>query len=409
MAELYDPFDPAFQADPYPTYRRLREESPVHDRTFVRPDGSEFRVFVLSRWEDCIQVLRDPRFTAAKNIDFIPVRPEGGEPDDQHPLVRVYNGMMLFRDPPHHTRLRNLVNKAFTSRTVRALRPRIERLVDGFLARGARDGGMDLIADLAVPLPIVVIAELLGVPPEDQERLKVWSDHTAMLLDGTLREEHLAVAVPSFLELVEYLGAVVEARRSAPRDDLISGLVAAQEQGDALSDDEILGTCVLVLGAGHETTTNLIGNGMLALLRDPESLQRLSREPELLPSAVEELLRYDSPVQVTSRTPNEPVEIAGHHIPAGIEVNTLIGSANRDPAHFADPDRLVLGRSDNRHLSFGHGAHFCLGAPLARLEGQLAIGALVRRYPGMKLERDEPPRRPGFVLRGRTALPVRLG
>ena len=408
MAELYDPFDPAFQADPYPTYRRLREESPVHDRTFVRPDGSEFRVFVLSRWEDYIQVLRDPRFTAAKNIDFIPVRPEGGEPDDQHPLVRVYNGMMLFRDPPHHTRLRNLVNKAFTSRTVRALRPRIERLVDGFLARGARDGGMDLIADLAVPLPIVVIAELLGVPPEDQERLKVWSDHTAMLLDGTLREEHLAVAVPSFLELVEYLGAVVEARRSAPRDDLISGLVAAQEQGDALSDDEILGTCVLVLGAGHETTTNLIGNGLLALLRHPDAWDHLRGHPERVDHAVEELLRYDSPVQATVRIPVEDVAIGGHEIGKGAMVICGIGAANRDPDVHPEPDRLDLERDPIRHLSFGFGTHFCLGASLARLEGRAVFRALADRVKSIERVGDTLAYRANPILRGLKSLPVRL-
>jgi cytochrome P450 len=292
---------------------------------------------------------------------------------------------------------------------VRRLRPRVEALVDELVSRGARDGGMDLMASLAVPLPIIVIAELLGVPAEDHPRLKLWSDHAAMLLDGTLREEHLAVALPSFVELVEYLGRVVDRRRAAPREDLISALLAAQESGDALEDDEVLGTCALVLGAGHETTTNLIGNGMLALLRDPAALARLSREPECVPSAVEELLRYDSPVQVTSRMPLVPVEIAGQRIPAGVEVDTLIGSANRDPRHFPDPDVLVLDRADNRHLSFGHGAHFCLGAPLARLEAQVAVGALVRRFPGMKLEVDDPPRRPGFVLRGRKHLPVRLG
>jgi len=405
---LFDPFDEAFQADPYPTYARLREEAPVYLRIFQRP-GAEIPVWILSRWEDCVNVLRDPRFSAHKQLDLLPEVDPGVPKAELHPLVRVYQGIMLFRDAPDHTRLRNLVNKAFTPRTVRRLRPRIESLVDGLLARGAHDGGLDLVADLAVPLPIIVIAELLGLPAEDYPRLKTWSDHAAMLLDGTLREEHLAVALPSFLELVEYLRGAVERRRVAPRDDLISALVSAQEAGDVLDDDEVLGTCALVLGAGHETTTNLIGNGMLALLRDSSALARLAREPERVPSAVEELLRYDSPVQVTSRIPLVDVEIGGQRIPAGVEVNTLLGSANRDGRHFPDPDALVLDRADNRHLSFGHGAHFCLGAPLARLEAQVAIGALVRRFPGMKLELDDPPRRPGFVLRGRTRLPVRLG
>jgi len=409
VQDLFDPFDEAFQADPYPAYARLREEAPVYRRVFERPDGAEVPVWSLSRWEDCVAVLRDPRYSATKSLDVFPIPVDPDAPKEAlHPLLRVYLGMMLFRDPPDHTRLRNLVNKAFTSRTVRQLRPRVEALVDRLLADGVRDGGLDVMADLAVPLPIIVIAELLGVPAEDHARLKVWSDHAAMLLDGTLRDEHLAVALPSFLELVEYLRRVVELRRAEPREDLISGLLAAQEAGDALDDDEILGTCALILGAGHETTTNLIGNGMLALLRDPAAVARLAREPECVPSAVEELLRYDSPVQVTSRIPLEPVEIRGQRIPAGQEVNTLIGAANRDPEHFPQPDELVLDRTDNRHLSFGHGAHFCLGAPLARLEAQVAVGTLVRRFPGMELEDDDPPRRAGFVLRGPKSLPVRL-
>jgi len=409
MAELFDPRDESFQADPYPTYARLRAEAPVYMRYFDRPDGEQVPVWALSRFDDCVAVLRDPRFSAEKPMDLLPLGATDQAPEAQHPLVRAYNALMLFRDPPDHTRLRNLVSKAFTTRTVRRLRPRIESLVDDLLRDGAADGGMDLIADLAVPLPIIVIAELLGVPAEDHARLKVWSDHTAMLIDGTLRDEHLDTALPSFVELVEYLRRTVERRRRDPRDDLISALVAAQDADDALEDHEILATCTLILGAGHETTTNLIGNGMMALLRDPVAWSRLAREPGLLPTAVEELLRFDSPVQGTSRMTREAVVIGGHRIPPGVEVNTLIGAANRDPAQFSDPDRLVLDRADNRHLSFGHGAHFCLGAPLARLEGHVAIGALVSRFPGMKLEVDEPPRRPGFVLRGWRSLPVRLG
>ncbi len=254
-----------------------------------------------------------------------------------------------------------------------------------------------------------MIAELLGVPVEDRERLKVWSDHAAMLLDGTLRDDNLAVALPSFLELVAYLKEVIERRRKEPQDDLVSALVAAQDAGDALDDYEVLGTCALILGAGHETTTNLIGNGMLALLRDGAAFQRLVEEPRLVTSAVEELLRYDSPVQVTSRMPLEDLEIHGVRIPKGGEVNALIGSANRDPAQFPDPDRLRLARSDNRHLSFGHGVHFCLGAPLARLEGEVVFRELVRRFPRLSMEREDPPRRQGYVMRGLASLPVVLG
>ncbi len=408
MDVYYEPSDPDFQHDPYPVYARMREAGPVHFKLFERLDGVEVPIWILPRWQDCIDVLRDPRFSARKNLleMFSALREQGG---GDHPLVRAYEGIMLFRDPPEHTRLRGLVNKAFTPRRVQHLRPRIEALVDEILDAHAGEGGFDVVRDLAVPLPIIVIAELLGVAVEDRERLKVWSDHAAMLLDGTLRDEHLAVAVPSFLELVQYLKGVIEARRKEPQEDLVSALVAAQEADDALDDWEVLGTCALILGAGHETTTNLIGNGMAALLRDRAAFERLGREPALLPTAVDELLRFDSPVQVTSRVPLEDVEIHGTRIPKGDEVNTLLGSANRDAGQFPDPDRLVLDRRDNRHLSFGHGAHFCLGAGLARLEGEIAIGALARRFPEMALAGDAPPRRPGFVLRGYSSLPVSLG
>jgi len=399
----YEPSDPAFQADPYPVYARMRQEAALHHRVFEEA-GRRIPVWILPRYADCVSLLRDPRYSAAKNFGEM----IGGTLEPEHPLLRAYFGMMLFRDPPDHTRLRNLVNKAFTPRRVQRLRPRVEALVDELLDARSAEGRLDLIADLAVPLPLIVIAELLGVPVADRERLKVWSDHAATLLDGSIRDAHLEVAVPSFLELVEYLKRIVEERRKEPQDDLISALAAAQDADDTLDDYEVLATCALILGAGHETTTNLIGNGVLALLRDRAALERLAREPQLLPSAVEELLRFDSPVQVTSRRPLEDVEIHGVTIPAGTEVNALLGSANRDPAQFPDPDRLVLDRSDNRHLSFGQGAHFCLGAPLARLEGEVALGALLRRFPRLDLEEDPPPRRPGFVLRGCSRLRVRL-
>jgi cytochrome P450 len=353
----YDPKDPAFQADPYPVYAGMRQAGPVHFRLFEQTDGRKVPVWILTRWQDCKDVLRDPRFSARKNFLEIVAGP-AAQVEELQPLVRTYQGMMLFLDPPDHTRLRNLVNKGFTPRRVQHLRPRIEAIVAELVDAAADRGSMDLLADLAVPLPIIVIAELLG---------------------------HLAVALPNFLELVNYLKSVIETRRKAPQDDLISALLAAQDADDSLDDYEVLGTCALILAAGHETTTNLIGNGMVALLRDRAAFERLRREPELLPSAVEELLRYDSPVQVTSRIPLEDVEIHGVRIPKGDEVNTLIGSANRDAAQFPDPDRLVLDRPDNRHLSFGHGAHFCLGAPLARLEAQIAVGELVRRFPAMRL------------------------
>jgi cytochrome P450 len=404
LAIVYEPSDPAFQADPYPVYARMREDAALHHRIFEEA-GRPVPVWILPRYADCVSLLRDPRFSAAKNFGEM----IGGAFEPEHPLLRAYFGMMLFRDPPDHTRLRNLVNKAFTPRRVQRLRPRVEALVEELLDARAAEGRLDLIADLAVPLPLIVIAELLGVPTAARERLKVWSDHAATLLDGSIRDAHLEVAVPSFLELVEYLKRIVEARRKQPQDDLISALAAAQDADDTLDDYEVLATCALILGAGHETTTNLIGNGMLALLRDRAAFERLARQPHLLPSAVEELLRFDSPVQVTSRRPVEDVVLHGVTIAAGTEVNALLGSANRDPSRFPDPERLVLERRDNRHLSFGHGAHFCLGAPLARLEGEIALAALLRRFPRMGLEEDPPPRRPGFVLRGCSRLRVAVG
>lgn len=406
MDVLLDLRDPKFQADPYPTYRRLREEAPVHALT-VRDRDAEIPIVVLSRWADCLAVLRDPRFSAVKDFARMMGVPSGDTAGEEAPVLRFFQALMLFRDPPGHTRLRTLVNKAFTPSMVERLRARVQEIVDELLDAAGRDGGMDLIHDLAAPLPVRVIAELMGVPPEDHAQLKIWSDGAAILLDGSLREANQDEAVKNLLEFAAYLKRIIDTRRSELRDDLISALVAAQAAGDVLDDVEILATCLLILGAGHETTTNLIGNGVLALLDHPGELRHLQRDPRLIRSAVEELLRYDSPVQVTSRIPGEDVEIRGHPIAAGIEVNVLIGSANRDPEPFREPDALRLGRTENRHLSFGHGVHFCLGAPLARLEGQLAIGTLVRRFQDLALA-SQPKRRMGLVLRGLESLPLRF-
>jgi pimeloyl-[acyl-carrier protein] synthase len=317
---------------------------------------------------------------------------------------------MLFRDPPDHTRLRGLVNKAFTPRMVERLAPRIRKLAEELLDARAARGGMDAIADFAAPLPLLVIAELLGVPTEDRERLKRWSDDLAIMLDGTVALQFLGSAVQAAVEFDGYLRQRIAERRRAPRDDLLSELVAAQERGEALSEDEIVGSTILLLGAGHETTTNLIGNGILCLLRHPEQLARLRGDAGLLPSAVEEFLRYESPVQATSRIfPRDEVEVGGVAIPKGEEIGLFLGAANRDPEVFPDPERFDVGRRDNRHLSFGLGIHFCLGAGLARLEGRVAFEALLERAPGLRAaEESEPVWRPGFLFRGVEALPVLL-
>ncbi len=399
MTIAFDPLSPEFQRDPYPTYRRIREEDPIW---LYEP----LNTWLVTRHADVTAILRDPRFRTSdmsRNSDLLPLA-------ERNPgialVLQAFGNMMLFQDPPDHTRLRGLVNKAFTPRRIEGLRPRIQSIVDELLDACEARGEFDLIADFAVPLPVIVIAELLGVPPEDRGRLKDWSRRLAVMLDGTVRMAGIPDAAGAGGELVEYLVRIVAARRRAPRDDLLSAMIAAQDRDDALTDMELLSNSVLILIAGHETTTNLIGNGMVSLLERPGELARLRREPELARSAVEELLRFDSPVQLTSRYPLADLEWDGRKFRANQEVNLMLGAANRDPAVFAEPDRLDLARADNRHVAFGFGAHFCLGAPLARLEGQLALGTLARRFQRLGFGAGERTRRPGVVLRGYSSVPV---
>jgi cytochrome P450 len=407
-ADAFDFTRPAFRRDPYPTYRALRESTPLHCFETERA-----RFWVLTRHADVLAVLRDPRMSVQRA--FPPQPPPlapGVAADSLHPVVRalrVVSRVMLFRDPPDHTRLRGLVAKAFTPRMVEALRPRIAAMVDALLAPLADGAPFDVVAELAEPLPILVIGELLGLPASDRRDLKRWSDDLAAMLDGSIAAQHAQRALQSGPEVIEYLRGHLAARRRAPREDLLSAMLAARERDENLDDEEILATALLVMGAGHETTTNLIGNGALALLRHPGEWERLRRAPRLAPAAVEEILRFDSPVQATSRVCTEPFAIHGRTIPPREEIGLMLGAANRDPRVFADPDRLDLGRPEPRHLSFGFGIHFCLGAGLARLEGQLALGALVARAPRLALACDEAELewRPGWLLRGLVRLPVR--
>lgn len=396
-----------FRADPYAFYREARERTPL---LRGRSDAGDF--FLLFRYEDVVAVLRHPGASVDRAFQPKPVPFDPNEdPSALHPLaraMRVFSRVMLFRDPPDHTRLRGLVAKAFTPRRVEALRPRVAALVGTLLDAKAGQGGMDLIADLATPLPLLVIAELLGVPTHDYPTLKGWTDDLAIMLDGTVAAQYLPRAISAAIQMIGFLREVVSERRTEPRDDLISALLAAQEEEGGLTDDEILATIVILFGAGHETTTNLIGNGVLTLLQHPAERARLAADPALLPSAVEELLRFDGPVQATSRTLPEPYAAHGLEIPAGREIGLLLGSANRDPAQFEDPEVVDLGRAENRHLSFGHGIHFCIGATLARLEGQVAVGALLERFPDLALAGGPLAWRPGFLFRGVEALPVRF-
>ena len=393
--ELFDPLSPEFHADPYPFYRRLREADPV----FLSPLG----LWVLTRYDDCVASLRDPRF-GRDGFEAI-LSAQYGEESETGRLPRS----MLFRDPPDHTRLRALVSRAFTPRVIEGMRTQIQGVVDRLLDRVEGRGEMDVIADLAYPLPVTVICDMLGVPLDDHEQIKSWSSDIIRSLD--------AIGIPSDDSVVErgrvgrrgiaeYFRALLPGRRRHPRADLLSSLIAAEEQGDRLTEGELLATCVLLFIAGHETTVNLIGNGLLALLQHPAELDRLRREPALIGTAVEELLRYDSPVQRTARITNAEVELGGKTIPRGAFVVTAIGAANRDPAHFPDPDRLDIARADNRHIAFGFGIHFCLGAPLARAEGQLALGSLLRRLPRLRLGGAPRQWRESSTLRGLKALPV---
>jgi len=390
----FNPMDPEFVADPYPTYRRLRDDDPVHQ--------SPLGFWVLTRYDDVVAALRDPRLAKEAIAAFVAAR-LGTTPSAGTTLS------MLDRDPPDHTRLRGLVSKAFTPRVVEGLRPRIQSIVDGLLARVARARSMDLIEDFAYPIPVVVICEMLGVPVEDHERFKGWGLDLARGLDAVLLPPDSGVAERSLAArraLAEYFRGLIATRRASPRGDLLSALIAAEEAGDKLNEDELLATCILLLIAGHETTVNLIGNGTLALLRHPEQLRRLREEPGLIGTAVEELLRYDGPVQRTARIPSMDLTIGGREIRKGEMVMPFIGAADRDPAQFADPDRLDIGRSENRHIAFGWGIHFCLGAPLARVEGQIALNTLVQKLPELALATDRPEYRQSLTLRGLKTLPV---
>jgi hypothetical protein len=392
---VFNPLLPAFHADPYPFYRRLREEDPVHQ--------SPLGIWVLTRYDDAVMVLRDPRFGREGMAELLEARLGAGS-------VRPANTRdMLFRDPPDHTRLRALVSRAFTPRVVEAMRPHIQEIVDGLLDRVEGARGMDVIEDLAYPLPVTVICEMLGVPTADQDVFKQWSADIARSLDASILpagSEVITRGQEAGDALREYFRSLIAVRRKSPQPDLLSALIAAEEQGDKLSEPELLATCSLLLIAGHETTVNLIGNGLLALLRHPDELRALADDPALIQTGVEELLRYDGPVQRTGRMTMADVEIGGRQIPKGSIVAAVIGAANRDPAHFPDPDRLDVARRENRHIAFGFGIHFCLGAPLARIEGQVAIGTLLRRMPALKLVSDTPEWRESSVLRGLKTLPV---
>ena len=372
----YDLTSSAFIEDPYRTYEQLRQKDPVHRMRLIE-------AWALTRYEDVQDVLADhKRFTnAERNYDYMQYR------------------TFLDLDPPDHTRLRGLVSKAFTPRAVRELGPRIQDLVDELLESVAGKSRIDLISDFAFPLPVIVIAEMLGVPAQDRARFREWSDDIALSVNPLLNSEQIERVQQATEELFDYFEGIIEQRRQTPRNDMISALLAAEEEGDRLTHEELLSTLMLLLVAGNETTRNLIGNGMLALLKYPAQLQRLREHPELLDSAINELLRYDSPVQMDARNAIDDVEIGGKRIAAGQRILAIVGAANRDPQIFANPDELDIGRDEVSHLSFGRGIHYCLGSPLAILEGRIAFSSLLDRYSSIRLA-SEPVFKDQIVLRG---------
>jgi cytochrome P450 len=386
--------DPAFQNDPHPVYARMRRTGPV--RRVKLPSG--LHAWLVTRYDDGRRALADPRLS--KSIQAVGAA-SSGQPSLTAPIARH----MLAVDPPDHTRLRRLVSAAFTARRIESLRPRIEEITTELLDALEGEDEADLIDAFAFPLPIQVICELLGVPAADRDVFREWSN---VIVAGALAGDRLA---PAIRELIGYIGTLLANRREHGGDDLLAGLIQVSEEGDRLSAEELTSMVFLLLIAGHETTVNLIGNGAWLLLRDRERWERLRADRALLPTAIEEFLRFEGPVETsTFRVATERLEIGGVTIEAGDPVVVVLLSANRDEDRFPDAGELRLDRTGNPHLAFGHGIHYCLGAPLARLEAQIAFTALLDRFPGLRLaaDPDELPWRPGTLLRGLYTLPVRL-
>jgi cytochrome P450 len=394
---LFNPMSPAVIADPYPYYHCLRTQDPVH--------RSPLGFFVASRHADVSLALRDRRF----GKDFVGrMTRRFGPQVMEEPVYRSMSHWMLQLDPPDHTRLRGLVVKAFTARRVEEMRPRIQQIVDQAIDRVEGQGRMDLIADFAFRLPVIVICEMLGIPKDDRPMFFHGARASGRLLDPVpLSRQEIDDANAGNLASTEYFHSLFELRRREPGDDLTTHLVQAEEEGSKLTNEELTANIILLFGAGHETTVNLIGNGLLALHRNPDQLRLLKADPALVPNAVEELLRYDSSVQMTGRTTLEDVELGGVPIARGESVLCLLGAANRDPAVYADPDRLDVTRPNIRPMSFGGGIHFCLGAQLARIEAEVAISTLLRRLPDLRIDDvARPDWRQTFVLRGLNRLPA---
>jgi len=395
---LYHLLDPEVLADPYPLFHRLRTEDPVHWDPFLH-------AWVVTRYKDVVTVLHHysaertptPKQLAAMGLGSL------------NPISEIMVKQMLFLDPPTHTRLRSLASQAFTPQRVEVLRGHIRDITDRLLDKVQAKGHMDVIADLAEPLPCIVTAEMLGVPVEDYQQLKAWSqDFAEMLGNFQHNPERAPRILKSVLEMADYFRSAMREQRLHPRDGLVSSLMNAEIQGDRLSEEEVIANCIVTMVGGQETTTNLIGNGVLALLRNPDQLEKLRSDLSLIPSAVEELLRYESPSQHTARLAPEDTILGGRRIQKRQAVIAVMAAGNRDPERFPDPDRLDITRADNRHLAFGWAAHFCFGAALARIEGQVAFELMLRRLPHWAFEPGPLVWRSNLGLRGLTKLPIRF-
>jgi unspecific monooxygenase len=397
----FDPWDPAFLADPYPAYAELRARGRVHH---YEPTNQ----WLVPHHADVSALLRDRRLGRTYQHRFS--HEEFGRtppPPEQEPFHTLNDHGMLDLEPPDHTRIRRLVSKAFTPRTVERLKPYVERLAGELVDGLVRRGGGDLLAEVAEPLPVAVIAEMLGVPESDRAPLRPWSADICGMYELNPSKETAARAVRASVEFSDYLRELIAERRKDPGDDLISGLIAAHDEDDRLTEQEMISTCVLLLNAGHEATVNATVNGWWALLRHPDQLAALRADHSLVPAAIEELMRYDTPLQLFERWVLDDIEIDGTVIPRGAELALLFGSANHDPAVFTEPGRLDLTRAENPHISFSAGIHYCIGAPLARLELAASMRALLERAPTLSLA-SEPKRKPNFVIRGLEGLDVEI-
>ena len=415
------------RANPYRYYEQLRIQDPIHW-------DEELGFWVLTRYTDIASVYTDERFSRAQGLMRGFERLSPGTKEIAEPVYHSFSKTVFYSDPPYHTHLRGLMNHAFTPRRVERLRPRVQKIVDELLDLVEAQSQPDIIRDLAYPLPVMVIAELLGLPPADRARFKKWSDDLFAIL-GTVRRkppELIGRAAESLREMTDYVKHLSRQRRAEPKDDLLTALLSFTEVGEPcphgegagkmsradrarqesvtarqLTEDELVANINILLSTGHETTTHLIGNGLLALLQHPEQLKKLQSHPALLDRATEEMLRYDSPVQITYRSTKEDAYIGGKVIRKGDLVNTILGSANRDPERFATPDRFDITRKEGRHLGFGVGIHFCIGAPLVRLEAEIVFESILRRFPGMQLATETLEWQEHPIFRGLKNLPVR--